>query len=349
LRRLPLDARLALVQAFATELNGCTRLGDLTDVLGDAARWILGCGHVSLALPEEENKDLYYRLQVAYDETADAAQPITVRAPLSEGLAGYALRTGEPVFLADLAADEPRSALLEDGWVAQGLHSATVLPLWWGGRVIGALLFASTELPNPAAIDGRLASLIATQAAPALNSVLLHRKLQRLALLDELTTLPNRRHLEWRLQTDCLRAARYGTPLSLLLIDVDRFHEINENCGYHTGNQILQALSFLVNSRTRRADLVARLEGDMLAVVLPETDAQAAQTVGEYLRTAVTNARLLGNAPPACRRDVTVSIGVAVYTPEMADLDALLLAAQMALDAAKALGGDCVETAPATL
>jgi hypothetical protein len=65
LRRLPLEARLALVQAFAAELNGCTRLGDLTDVLGDAARWILGCGHVSLALPEEENPARYYRLQVA--------------------------------------------------------------------------------------------------------------------------------------------------------------------------------------------------------------------------------------------------------------------------------------------
>src|SRR5690349_19429098 len=207
LRRLPLDVRLALVQAFATEVNGCLRLAELTDVLSDAARWILGCSYVSLALLEEDPRHLYYRLHIGYDETADLLQPPPARAPLSEGLAGYVLRTGEPLLMADLATDPRRSALVEDGWVAQGLRAATALPLWWGGRVIGALIFASTEPVSPGAVDGRLANLIAVQVAPALNSIMLHRKLQGLVLLDELTTLPNRRHLEWRLQTDFARAA----------------------------------------------------------------------------------------------------------------------------------------------
>jgi diguanylate cyclase (GGDEF)-like protein len=148
--------------------------------------------------------------------------------------------------------------------------------------------------------------------------------------------------MEWRLQTDCVRAARYGTSLSLVLLDIDRFQEINEGCGYHTGNQILQAVALLVHNRTRRADLVARLDGDMLAVVLPETDVRGAQAVGEALRTTITAARLLGNAAPACRRDVTVSVGVAAYTPERAEITALLRAAEGALDEAKALGGDRV-------
>jgi diguanylate cyclase (GGDEF)-like protein len=224
-----------------------------------------------------------------------------------------------------------------------------VLPLWWGGLVTGALIFASTDQVSPGAMDGRLASLLAVQVAPAVNSLLLYRKLQGLALLDELTTLPNRRHLEWRLKTDCLRAARYGTQLSLILIDIDHFHAINEGCGFHTGNQVLQAVAYLIGNRTRRSDLVARLEGDMLAVVLPETEARAAEAVGEYLRNAVASVKLLAHAPPACQRQVTISVGVAAYTPEMADLTALMLAAQMALDAAKALGGNCVEVAPANL
>lgn len=342
-RSLPLEARLAVVQALAAEINACTGLAELTDVLGDAARWVLGCAHVNMAVPEEAGHRLCYRIHVGYDEVPRTMQPTVPCILVSEGLPGYVLRTGEPLVGADLAASPYHSPLVEDEWLVQGLVVATLLPLWWGGQVIGALTVAAKGRAGLDPAETRLAGSIAVHLAPALSSVLLYRKLEALSLRDELTNLPNRRHLDWRLETDCARAARYASPLSLLLLDIDRFHGINARCGYAVGSQILKAVGHLLVTGTRRADLVARVEADTLAVVLPETDVRAAEAVGEHLRTRITAARLLANAPDPCRSEVTVSVGVAGYTSEMPNAESLLLAAQMALDAAKALGGDCVE------
>ena len=342
-RSLPLEARLAVVQAWAAEINACTRLVELVDVLGDAARWVLGCAHISLALPEEAGNRLCYRIHAGYDEIPRTMRPMAPCILVSEGLPGYVLRTGEPLVGADLVTSPYRSSQVEDEWLIQGLVAATLLPLWWGGQVIGALTVAAK---GQAALDlpeTRLAGSLAVHLAPALSSVLLYRKLEALSLRDELTNLPNRRHLDWRLETDCARAARYGSPLSLILLDIDRFHGLNGRCGYGVGDQILRAVGQLLVTGTRRADLVARVEGDTLAVVLPETDVHAAEAVAEHLRARITAAHLLANAPEPCRSAVTVSAGVAGYTSEMPNAESLLLAAQMALDAAKALGGDCVE------
>jgi diguanylate cyclase (GGDEF)-like protein len=342
-RSLPLEARLAIVQALAAEINACTRLAELTDVLGDAARWVLGCAHVSLALPEESGNRMCYRMYIAYDEVPRTMQPTSPCILVADGLPGYVLRTGEPQVAADLVTTPYRSSQVEDEWLMQGLVAATILPLWWGGQVIGAVIFAAKGRAALDLAETRLAGSIAVHLAPALSSVLLYRKLEALSLRDELTNLPNRRHLDWRLETDCARAARYASPLSLILIDVDRFHGINARCGHGVGDQILRAVGQLLVTGTRRADLVARVEDDTLAVVLPETDIHAAEAVGEHLRTRVTGARLLAYAPAPCASDVTISVGVAAYTSEMPNAESLLLSAQMALDAAKALGGDCVE------
>jgi diguanylate cyclase (GGDEF)-like protein len=342
-RSVPLEARLAVVQAWAAELNACTRLVELVDVLGDAARWVLGCAHISLALPEEAGNRLCYRIQVGYDEMPRTMRPMSPCILVSDGLPGYVLRTGEPQVGADLVTSPYRSSQVEDTWLIQGLVAATLLPLWWGGQVIGALTVAAKGRAALDLAETRLAGSIAVHLAPALSSVLLYRKLEALSLRDELTNLPNRRHLDWRLETDCARAARYASPLSLILVDIDRFHGINARCGYAVGDQLLRAVGQLLVTGTRRADLVARVEADTLAVVLPETDVHAAEAVAEHLRTRITAAGLLANAPDPCRSDVTVSVGVAGYTSEMPNAESLLLAAQMALDAAKALGGDCVE------
>jgi diguanylate cyclase (GGDEF)-like protein len=348
-RSLPLEARLAVVQAWAAELNACTRLVELVDVLGDAARWVLGCAHISLALPEEAGNRLCYRIQVGYDEMTRTMRPMSPCILVSDGLPGYVLRTGEPQVGADLVTSPYRSSQVEDTWLIQGLVAATLLPLWWGGQVIGALTVAAKGRAALDLAETRLAGSIAVHLAPALSSVLLYRKLEALSLRDELTNLPNRRHLDWRLETDCARAARYASPLSLILVDIDRFHGINARCGYAVGDQLLRAVGQLLDTGTRRADLVARVEADTLAVVLPETDVHAAEAVAEHLRTRITAAGLLANAPDPCHSDVTVSVGVAGYTSEMPNAESLLLAAQMALDAAKALGGDCVEVGLSSL
>lgn len=349
IRSLPLAARLAVVQALAAEINACTQLAELTDVLGDVARWVLGCAHVSVALPEETGNRLCYRIHTGYDELPRTMQPTTPCVLVSDGSPGYVLRTGEPLVGQDLAGSPYRSPLVEDDWLLQGLVAATILPLWWGGQVIGALIVAAKGRAALDLDETRLTGALAVHLAPALSSVLLYRKLEALSLRDELTKLPNRRHLDWRLETDCARAARYASPLSLILVDIDRFHGINARCSYAVGNQILAAVGQLLVTGTRRADLVARVEEDTLAVVLPETDVHAAEAVAEHLRTRITAARLLAHAPDPCRSEVTLSIGVAGYTSEMPNAEALLLAAQMALDAAKALGGDCVEVGMSSL
>ena len=138
-RSLPLEARLAIVQALAAEINACTRLAELTDVLGDAARWVLGCAHVSLALPEESGNRMCYRMYIAYDEVPRTMQPTSPCILVADGLPGYVLRTGEPQVAADLVTTPYRSSQVEDEWLMQGLVAATILPLWWGVLVMREL------------------------------------------------------------------------------------------------------------------------------------------------------------------------------------------------------------------
>lgn len=170
--------------------------------------------------------------------------------------------------------------------------------------------------------------------------------LSRLAATDPLTGLTNRRIFDDALARDMARTARSGSPLCLVLLDVDHFKRYNDNHGHLEGDRCLRVVAQSISaSLHREADLAARYGGEEFAIILPETDLEGAVAVAERIRAAIsqTSEAQLG-------RRATVSMGVAEYDPAQAlsDPEELVRRADDALYSAKAAGRDRVVAAAQT-
>ena len=230
---------------------------------------------------------------------------------------------------------------LQGGWVG---HRASIPERPW---------HVTDELRRQPLVYGYL--LAATVALTTVLGWLVGRKedlLEALSVTDPLTGLANRRRLLAAFGDELNRSARYGTPLALLLIDLDRLKEINDRRGHAQGDRALQLVAESLRRSCRATDLAARTGGDEFLVLAVNTSA------GEALALAHRSARRsAASARPGTRRtrkektvpapEVTVSIGVAdlddITLPTFLSLHA---AADAALYAAKAAGRDRVLAAP---
>jgi diguanylate cyclase (GGDEF)-like protein len=179
-----------------------------------------------------------------------------------------------------------------------------------------------------------LARTLAAQAAVALENARLHGLVKQQSVTDELTGLANRRSFRETLETELLRAERFGTPLSLVLADLDDFKLVNDRFGHQAGDRVLQAFADVLQGRIRGIDLAARIGGEEFAVLLPGTDAAGANALGESLRDATAE---LAVATDSGLVRVTASFGVASF-PQTHTADELMTSADLALYGAKRQG-----------
>ncbi len=159
-------------------------------------------------------------------------------------------------------------------------------------------------------------------------------QLHSLATHDGLTKLKNHRAFKEKLDEELERTARYGQPLSLLLLDVDSFKQYNDSFGHPAGDEVLITLARLLRENSRGADFAARYGGEEFAVLLPNTDKQWALFMAERLRTAIESA-------PWPHRAVTASFGAATFEETTHQHDAgaaLIKAADKALYQSKRTG-----------
>ncbi|WP_231613941.1 diguanylate cyclase, partial [Halomonas sp. BC04] len=169
-------------------------------------------------------------------------------------------------------------------------------------------------------------------------------KLTRLATVDPLTGLANRMRLNDVFQWERAQAQRNGTPLSVLMLDLDRFKRINDEHGHEAGDTVLVAFARMLRERLREIDLISRFGGEEFLVLLNNTDGKRAVAVAEELRQSLEQLAIEHQDKIL---KLTVSIGVAEYGPDGMDLDTLSRVADERLYQAKANGRNCVCGGPA--
>jgi len=167
-----------------------------------------------------------------------------------------------------------------------------------------------------------------------------NESLQHLATVDPLTGAWNRRHFRELAENEMDRAARYGRPLTVAMLDVDHFKAVNDEHGHTAGDAVLADVVARLRERLRSVDLLGRYGGEEFALVLPETDPDAALAAAERLRRAVAAAPVM--LADGTTLEVTISLGVTRVTAEDGALDGPINRADAALYAAKAAGRDRV-------
>lgn len=181
------------------------------------------------------------------------------------------------------------------------------------------------------------------------NHLELKRKsdlLARLAQIDGLTGISNRRHLETRLGQEWDRCQRHGRPLSLIMIDVDHFKPFNDHYGHGHGDDCLRHVSRALSACTRRSgDMLARYGGEEFVALLPDTTAEQAARTAEELRKTIQSLGIAHHYSSSAGV-VTASLGVATLVPgKLSSVNQLMETADKALYLAKRAGRNCVRMA----
>jgi diguanylate cyclase (GGDEF)-like protein len=159
--------------------------------------------------------------------------------------------------------------------------------------------------------------------------------LERLACLDGLTGLNNRRHFMALAEMELARFKRYGRPLALLMMDIDFFKSINDRYGHDVGDKVIKTVGNILQNHKRSSDIVGRLGGEEFALMLPEATLDSAAAAGERLRRVIAESPVgIGNESI----QVTASVGVGACHDETCTIEQLLKEADVALYNAKRSG-----------
>lgn len=278
--------------------------GGIFMIEGDRMRLIAHLGHPSAFL------DLHREIKVG------------------DCLCGQAAKTGEVIISRNSSTDNMHTI----AYPGMEPHGHIIVPLKTLNRIIGVLYL---YIPADIEVDEHkinLLSSLGNQVGIAISNSQLYEETRRLTLEDHLTGLANRRFMDIVLKRSFAKSVRFKRPLSVIMLDIDRFKKYNDTYGHSEGDNVLKAVAKVLLKETREIDLAVRYGGEEFLVLLPETGLKSALDVAERIRQTVETST-----------KVTVSLGVTSYHEKMQQ-DDLIIKADEALYKAKQNGRNRIET-----
>jgi diguanylate cyclase (GGDEF)-like protein len=277
-------------------------------------------------------------IEVVYMVDNHGASP-PQRIPAGQGLSGYIISTGESVNIKNTQEDM-QIPVLQSGDPNPILSFLAVPMRRQDGTVFGMVSAQSYQPDAYSAADMEVLELLASQASIALENTRLFAELQTLAITDPLTGLYNRRYFFSIAHREFDRSRRYGYPLSIIMLDIDHFKQVNDRYGHGVGDAVLREAAQRCLRSVREVDLLARYGGEEFVALVIETGPAQAKLVAERFRLAIADEPFTVNGVSV---SITASIGVSSLGDDCDDLDCLLMRADQALYAAKEAGRDLVQ------
>lgn len=317
-----------LGRRFASNLG----LEDLFGTMYKEVSRVMDSGAFFVALYDEDRAEV--ELRYVYD-AGKRQEP--VKYALNDGPTSRAIKTKKPVLHNIDGRNIPGVLLIGDS--TDVVQSMLVVPIILQDKVIGALS-AQSYKPNAYTDEHvRILSIIANQAAMAIDNAKLYEKTLSMAMTDSMTGLGNARALHQALEQVIERAKICGTEVSLIMIDSDSLKQINDKFGHLAGDEHICSLGAVIKDNVRTRDIVARYAGDEFMVLLPNTNAEDARIIAQRIVQAV---RQTEHRMGFCSVRVTASAGVATYPVDADNVEDLIRAADTAMYRAKHAGKDRV-------
>jgi diguanylate cyclase (GGDEF)-like protein/PAS domain S-box-containing protein len=254
--------------------------------------------------------------------------------PEARGLAAQVVRDRKAVIVEDMTRDS--RVLLQEEARQRGFHSLVILPLLISGEVVGVLALYAAEIGFFDAAEMKLLLELAGDIAFALDHIAKEEKLDYLSFYDTLTGLPNRKLFQDRLTQYLDVAGRERRQVAVILLDIERFHSINDTLGRQKGDELLKQVTVRCSTLASDPNLLARLVGDQFAFLIPDVKVEdnVARMVEQW------NREIFGASYQAGDVEITLSakFGIAVFPVDAADAESLMKNAEAALNRAKTTG-----------
>lgn len=229
----------------------------------------------------------------------------------------------------------------DDHRATSSKFAQAAVPLIYKGDFVGFLLVRSNDATRVWAHNElMLLHTVAEQLTVAVNQAHLFAQMEQQALTDGLTGCYNRRSFDMQLERYLHMATRIRQPLSLIMLDLDNFKNINDRAGHETGDVALRMLADTLRDELRAVDMPVRFGGDEFAVILPQADLEGALIVAERLRLRIEQTEVPGYG------GITASFGLATFPLHASSRDTLVVAADRALYNSKNFGRNRVSTPP---
>jgi diguanylate cyclase (GGDEF)-like protein len=283
--------------------------------------------HIGIGILDYVTKDIEIKA-----EAGASSQTLGKRIPLGVGILGRVARTGETALVQTIGEGHLQGVLADS-------RAVLCIPIAYGESLLGVLNVESRRQdafsPQDVLIMNTLADLLAT----ALHNAFVFQKLQQQSITDGLTGIKTRRFFWESLTSEWKRASRSGRPFSVVLMDLDKFKQVNDTLGHLEGDLVLARVGRLLEQKCRQSNVVARYGGDEFIILMPETGVEQAQILAERLRLWISTDPMLQE------HQITGSFGVASFPVHGFSVEDIIRIADAGMYVSKHAGGDRVSTA----
>lgn len=360
--------RLSILLRIGLRLTSERDLVRLLTMIIEETTSVMEAERSSLYLVDQEKGEMWAKI-------AQGVETTEIRFPIGTGIAGTVGRTGEIINIPD-AYQDPRFNPEFDRRTGFRTRSILCLPLRnMQGRIIGAVQVLNKREGSFTDDDVALLTALASQAAIALENAdlytrlrdlnakleekveertadlvaanerlsVLNKELEQLSITDSLTQIFNRRFFMERIRQETKRVHRYGSSVSLLMMDIDHFKKVNDTYGHLAGDVVLAGVAGIIKQRLRETDVLARYGGEEFVLLATPMEMNGAVALAERIRALVEASEIPYDGK---RIRVTISIGVSSWEPTLKDnFEELVRLADDALYGAKEEGRNRVRSA----